>query len=167
MKNRVTNLIVLLLTVILILGTVLCIWLLVPKYANTDPLIDKVAELLKLDLTDNSTSYDSKDLVNYPVSFKKKETIALAVSEGEEQHYIEIDGYTLVLNSNDENYKKLSKKIKKEENDITEIVINTIREFKENDVSRTKITNEIIRGLQDYLDSDIVIKVTLTDYKHK
>ncbi|MCR5623822.1 MAG: hypothetical protein K6G11_01105 [Lachnospiraceae bacterium] len=168
MKKGLVNLFGFIFTAALVIGTLVIVYNLIPKYVHTDDLIDMVTEKLKIDLTDNGTTYKPDDLVNYPVTFDKKRTLPLKKDEEEDdQHYVEVDGYTLVLNSNIKKFKKKKKAIQEKEDDISEIVIKTITSFKEKDVTRTKITNEIVLKLQEYLESDVVVKVTLTDFKHK
>ncbi len=167
MKKNAVNIIVFVVTILLIIGTVAIIALNVPKYAHTDDIILKVTKLLKINLDEIDTQIVEEKLVNYPVIFDKKKTIEIKVLEGEDPHYVEIDGYTLVLNSNYPKFNKAKKGIVKNQDDITDIVVKVIKNYKESDITRTKVCNDIVREIHDYLGTDIVVRVSLTDYKHK
>ncbi|MCR5201846.1 MAG: hypothetical protein K6D02_01955 [Lachnospiraceae bacterium] len=167
MKKGIYAFLAMMLTIIVVTASIGFIYVNSPKYTKTDGLIKKVAKMLKLDLRTSEDSYNSEDLVNVEVKYKKKKKILLKTEGKMSVHFITYKGYTLTLNSKVEDYKKLSKKITDNNTAINEIINENAKQFSYKTASEIQLINGSIDDINEMLESDIVIGLEITDYTLK
>jgi flagellar basal body-associated protein FliL len=74
-----------------------------------------------------------------------------------------IDGYTLSLNKKSKDYKKLSDTVKNNETKFTDIIRSVIQSHTVDDISEETVKKEALEKIQELLDSQVVVEVSLTN----
>jgi flagellar FliL protein len=167
MKKNIFSVIIAALTVINVVLTAIMFFVMLPTFQKTNNLITQVASVLNLELEDGDSEgaedYSLGDLEAVPVAFEEQQTLNLATGDDGKLHYAMLDGYTLSLNKKSKDYKKLSDTVKNNETKFTDIIRSVIQSHTVDDISEEVVKQESLEKIQELLDSQIVVEVSLTN----
>jgi flagellar FliL protein len=167
MKKNILSVIIAALTVINVVLTAIMFFVMLPTFQKTNNLITQVASVLNLELEDEDSEgaedYSLGDLEAVTVAFEEQQTLNLATGDDGKLHYAMIDGYTLSLNKKSKDYKKLSDTVKNNETKFTDIIRSVIQSHTVDDISEETVKKEALEKIQELLDSQVVVEVSLTN----
>ncbi len=167
MKKNIFTVIIAALTTVNVVLTAIMFFVMMPTFQKTNNLITKVATVLNLELEDSTTSgYTLDDIVNIDVAFEDKQTLNLKNGTDGKSHYALINGYTLSLNSKAEDYEKMNTLITNNQSQITDIIRSVIQSYSVDDISEDNIKKDSLAKIKEYLGSDVVVSMTLSNFMY-
>ncbi len=172
MKKNILTVIITALTVINVILTAIMFFVMLPTFQKTNNLITQVAAVLNIELDGDAQAsgdadYTLKDLENVEVTFETQQTLNLASGADGKQHYAMMDGYVLSVNKTAKDYKEMNTAITNNKSQITDIVRSVIQSHTNEDITEDIIKKEALEKIQEFLDSKVVVGITLTNFMHQ
>ena len=172
MKKNIFSVIITALTVINVVLTAILFFVMVPTFTKTNNLLTQIASAINLDLdvdgdANGEEDYSLKDLETVPVAFDSQQTLNLKVGADKQAHYALIDGYTLSVYKEADDYKDVSDILTNNQAEITDIIRAVIQNHSADDISEDIIKKEALEQIQEHLDSKAVKKVMLTNFMYQ
>lgn len=165
MKKNIFSVIITALTVINVVLTAILFFVMLPTFQKTNNLITQVASVLNLELDADgdadSDDYSLKDLKSVSVTFEEQQTLNLKNGSDGESHYAMLNGYTLSVYKEADDYKDVSSILENNRAEITDIIRSVIQSHTSEDISQDQIQKEALEEIQKHLDSKAVKKVIL------
>lgn len=165
MKKNIFSVIITALTVINVVLTAILFFVMLPTFQKTNNLITQVASVLNLELDADgdadSDDYSLKDLESVSVTFEEQQTLNLKNGSDGESHYAMLNGYTLSVYKEADDYKDVSSILENNRAEITDIIRSVIQSHTSEDISQDQIQKEALEEIQKHLDSKAVKKVIL------
>lgn len=169
MKRNTLNVIILTLTVINLVLNILIIFSIVPNANKTNQLIDKIAKIVDLDISeynpDNSSSVDVENLETVAITAgddsSSKLTINLKSTDGK-PHYAVINAY-MTINKEHKDYSSKSGSITNAmpliASTVTEVVSQYDADMAKDPSVQNEMKTEILNRLRDMFQSDMIYGV--------
>lgn len=165
MKKNIFSVIITALTVINVVLTAILFFVMLPTFQKTNNLITQVASVLNLELDADgdadSDDYSLKDLKSVSVTFEEQQTLNLKNGSDGESHYAMLNGYTLSVYKEADDYKDVSSILENNRAEITDIIRSVVQSHTSEDISQDQIQKEALEEIQKHLDSKAVKKVIL------
>lgn len=165
MKKGILNLVLLVLVVINLVLTLVLTFSIVPNMSNTNNLITKIASIIDLEVTDD-TSTDEVGTIpaDQKQVFKIEEKLTNKLKEGAdgEAHYA--TGYVAVyLDKEHEDYESLAGIMPDEDTAISAEIKKVMATFTmdEFDSDISAVEDEVLSALREYFGSDAIYEVAL------
>lgn len=172
MKKNIFSVIITALTVINVVLTAILFFVMVPTFTKTNNLLTQIASAINLDLdvdgdANGEEDYSLKDLETVPVTFEAQQTLNLKVGKDGQAHYALIDGYSVSVYKEADDYKDVSDILENNQAEITDIIREVIQNHSNDDISEDVIKKEALEEIQKHLDSKAVKKVMLTNFMYQ
>lgn len=162
MKKGMANILVLALVLINIVLSVVIIFTLIPASKKTSNLVDKICELVDLDLNGNKgeDKVNIEDLKFVDVVFAS-DTMNLAQEPGDKQHYAKI-AVSIGLNTKHPDYAKKEPAVTSAMSSIASEIITLVgkHHFTETGLKET-LQKEILATLKEQFDSDFIYTISI------
>ncbi|WFR54970.1 hypothetical protein QA584_15250 [Anaerocolumna sp. AGMB13025] len=164
MKRNILTIIILALGILNMVLTAVIVFAVVPTTMRTNNLISKVAATIDLELESPSEAeqVDIADIETF--SLPADLTISLKQNESDQKkHYALLVGVSLSINKKCEDYKTLRPTIDSNVTSITEIITDEFSKYSVDTVkdNKDKIKEEILKNLQEYFKSEIIIGISI------
>jgi len=161
MKKNILTIIILAIALINTILTGVMIFVIVPASNKTAKLVDKVAQVVNLELEDPDAMYKDisvADIATY--QFEDELTVNLK-SNGDGQNHYALVPVSLAMNSKHPDYEIYYPKMKDYEGAIKEIIADEIQKYTNDEVldKKTEIKNAVITRIQEYFKSDFITNV--------
>lgn len=173
MKKNIFSVIITALTVINVVLTAVLFFVMVPTFTKTNNLLTQIASAINLDLdvdgdANGEEDYSLKDLENVAVTFEGgQQTLNLKSGTDGQPHYALLDGYSLSVYKEADDYKDVSDILTNNQAEITDIIRAVIQSHSADDISEDVIKKEALEQIQEHLDSKAVKKVMLTNFLYQ
>ncbi|MCH5268026.1 MAG: flagellar basal body-associated FliL family protein [Lachnospiraceae bacterium] len=172
MKKNIFSVIITALTVINVVLTAILFFVMVPTFTKTNNLLTAIASAVNLDLDVDGTAsgdenYSLKDLENVAVTFDTQQTLNLKTGTDGNPHYALLDGYSLSVYKEADDYKDVSGILTNNQAEITDIIRAVIQNHTSEDISEDLIQKEALEEIQNRLDTKAVKKVMLTNFMYQ
>ena len=172
MKKNIFSVIITALTVINVVLTAILSFVMVPTFTKTNNLLTQIASAVNLDLNVDGDSkgdenYSLKDLETVTVAFDSQQTLNLKIGSDGKTHYSLLDGYSLSVYKDADDYKDVSDILTNNQAEITDIIRAVIQSHSSDDISEDVIKKEALEQIQQHLDSKAVKKVMLTNFMYQ
>ena len=169
MKKNIFSVIITALTVINVVLTAIMFFVMMPTFQKTNTLITKVASVLNLNIDDEDAAgdqdYDLKDVEFTAITFTAQQTVNLAKSADGKDHYVLLDGFTIGVNKEADDYKSFKTDvITSYESTLTDIVRSVIQSHSIDEVSEELVKKEALEQIQERFDTKSIVSVTLAGY---
>lgn len=161
MKKNILTIIIMAMAIINIVLSAILIFTVVPATNKSVALINKVAQIIDLELESPDTwmgNIGVSDIETYMI--EERLTTTLARSDNED-HYA-VFYMSISLNKTHEDYEELSQYISQYENDMKEIVADEFAKYTIDEVMDKKddIKNQVLLRIQELFRSDFIINVS-------
>ena len=172
MKKNIFSVIITALTVINVVLTAILFFVMVPTFTKTNNLLTQIASAVNLDLNVDGDSkgdenYSLKDLETVTVAFDSQQTLNLKIGSDGKTHYALLDGYSLSVYKDADDYKDVSDILTNNQAEITDIIRAVIQSHSSDNISEDVIKKEALEQIQQHLDSQAVKKVMLTNFMYQ
>lgn len=169
MKKNIFSVIITALTVVNVVLTAIMFFVMLPTFQKTNNLITQVASVLNLELdadgdAGSDEDYSLKDLESVTVTFEEQQTLNLKTGGDGEAHYAMLNGYTLSVYKEADDYKDVSSILENNQAEITDIIRSVIQSHTSEDISQDEIQKEALEQIREHLDSKAVKKVILDNF---
>lgn len=176
MKKGMSNIFVLVLALVNLILTVILVFTFVPAINKTNRLVDKICEIVDLNVGDNSGSNGDavtvSDLDSRAVKFGVGEdalseaTITLKKSEepNAKAHHMKI-GVIINLNKKHKDYAENSKLIDSAMTNIGSTIISVMSDYTYAEVDREKMETDILQALRTLFNSDFIYSVEFSQWQ--
>ena len=159
MKKNIFSVIITALTVINVVLTAILFFVMVPTFTKTNNLLTQIASAVNLDL--------NVDGETVTVAFDSQQTLNLKIGSDGKTHYALLDGYSLSVYKDADDYKDVSDILTNNQAEITDIIRAVIQSHSSDDISEDVIKKEALEQIQQHLDSKAVKKVMLTNFMYQ
>lgn len=159
MKKNILTIIIMIMCLTNIVLSAILIFVMVPTTNKTINLVNKVAEIIDLELgSDDETNLSVSDIETYLV--EERLTCRLAKSDDFE-HYAALY-LSLSLNKTHEDYTELQPYVAQYENEMKEIVTDEFAKYTIDEVveNKDKIKDQVLIRIQELFKSDFIINVS-------
>lgn len=161
MRKNILTIIILAITLINTILTGVLIFVIVPASNKTAKLVNKVAQVVNLELEDSGAGAQDisvADLVTY--KFDEELTINLKKGSDGETHYALVPA-SLSMNSKHADYEIYKDKMKDYEGVIKEIIADEIQKYTKDEVldKKNDIKNAVLTRIHEYFKSDFITNV--------
>ncbi len=172
MKKNIFSVIITALTVINVVLTAIMFFVMMPTFTKTNNLLTQIASAINLDLNvdgeaNGEEDYSLKDLENVAVTFDSQQTLNLKTGSDGQAHYALLDGYSLSVYKEADDYKDVSDILTNNQAEITDIIRAVIQSHSADDISEDVIKKEALEQIQEHLDSKAVKKVMLSNFMYQ
>jgi len=168
MKKNIFSVIITALTVINVVLTAILFFVMVPTFTKTNNLLTQIASAVNLDGdSKGDENYSLKDLETVTVAFDSQQTLNLKIGSDGKTHYALLDGYSLSVYKDADDYKDVSDILTNNQAEITDIIRAVIQSHSSDDISEDVIKKEALEQIQQHLDSKAVKKVMLTNFMYQ
>ncbi len=175
MKKGMSNIFVLVLVLVNLILTIVLVFTFVPSINKTNNLVNKICEIVDLNVGDNNGNNGDAitvaDLDSRAVKFGTGEdapseiTITLASSEEDKKaHHMKI-GVILNLNKKHKDYAENSKMIDTTMTNIGSTIVSVVSDYKYADVDREKMEADILQALRELFNSDFIYSVEFSQWQ--
>ena len=170
MKKSLLQIITLTLVVVNLVLSALLIFTCMPAISKTGKLVDKICEIVDLDVSgssDEPETVDIKDLEEIAVTFNGDSTTSLNLKTGDDgkQHVIVV-GVSLVVNKAHADYKTKHDTISSAMSQIDSVIIDVVSQYTMTQANNNKeeIRKEVLGRLQQLFDSTFIYDVSFTSF---
>ena len=168
MKKNIFSVIITALTVINVVLTAILFFVMVPTFTKTNNLLTQIASAVNVDGdSKGDENYSLKDLETVTVAFDSQQTLNLKIGSDGKTHYALLDGYSLSVYKDADDYKDVSDILTNNQAEITDIIRAVIQSHSSDDISEDVIKKEALEQIQQHLDSKAVKKVMLTNFMYQ
>ncbi|MCI5640193.1 MAG: flagellar basal body-associated FliL family protein [Lachnospiraceae bacterium] len=172
MKKNIFSVIITALTVINVVLTAIMFFVMMPTFTKTNNLLTQIASAINLDLNvdgeaNGEEDYSLKDLETVAVTFDSKQNLNLKTGSDGQAHYALLDGYSLSVYKEADDYKDVSDILTNNQAEITDIIRAVIQSHSADDISEDVIKKEALEQIQEHLDSKAVKKVMLSNFMYQ
>lgn len=172
MKKNIFSVIITALTVINVVLTAIMFFVMMPTFTKTNNLLTQIASAINLDLNvdgeaNGEEDYSLKDLETVAVTFDSQQTLNLKTGSDGQAHYALLDGYSLSVYKEADDYKDVSDILTNNQAEITDIIRAVIQSHSADDISEDVIKKEALEQIQEHLDSKTVKKVMLSNFMYQ
>jgi len=162
MKKNILTIIIMAMCLVNIVLSAVLIFVMVPAANKTIKLVDKVAQLVDLELEspeNNIENLSVSDIETY--LFSDKLTCRLKDNDDGKDHYAVLY-LSLSLNKTHDDYEKLQPYISQYENNIKEIVTDEFAKYTKDEIpeKKDKIKSQVLVRIQELFKSDFIINVS-------
>lgn len=169
MKKNILTIVIMAATVVNLILTIIMVFSIVPAANKTNRLADKVAEVIDMELEqEDAENYSFEDLMPYEVEFENKQTINLKKDEGDkEAHYVVIDGFTVSLYKEADDYDKIYESVQTSPVYVTDCVKSAIAEQTINTLNEESIKASALAKIQEFYNSKCIVRMDLNGYMYQ
>lgn len=169
MRKNILTIVIMAVTVVNLILTVIMVFSIVPASNKTNRLADKVSEVIDMELEqDEAEKYSFEDLTPYEVKFENKQTINLTKQDGDkEPHYVVIEGFSVSLNKEAEDYDKIYQSVQESPVYVTDCVKAAIAEQTISTLNEGVIKESALAKIQDFYQSKCIVEVYLNGYMYQ
>lgn len=172
MKKNIFSVIITALTVINVVLTAIMFFVMMPTFTKTNNLLTQIASAINLDLNvdgeaNGEEDYSLKDLETVAVTFDSQQSLNLKTGSDGQAHYALLDGYSLSVYKEADDYKDVSDILTNNQAEITDIIRAVIQSHSADDISEDVIKKEALEQIQEHLDSKAVKKVMLSNFRYQ
>lgn len=175
MKKGMSNIFVLVLVLVNLILTIVLVFTFVPSINKTNNLVNKICEIVDLNVGDNNGNNGDAitvaDLDSRAVKFGSGEealseiTITLASDEEDKKaHHMKI-GVILNLNKKHKDYAENSKMIDTAMTNIGSTIVSVVSDYKYADINREKMEADILQALRELFNSDFIYSVEFSQWQ--
>lgn len=170
MKKSLLQIITLALAVVNLVLTVLLIFTCMPAINKTSNLVNKICEIVDLDIqgsSDEPETVDITKLEEVAVTFNGDSTTSLNLKTGDDgKAHVIVVGMSIILNKDHADYKAKQATISSAMSQIDSVVIEVITQYTMDQAINNKeeIRKEILGRLQQLFDSTFIYDVSFTSF---
>lgn len=161
MKKNILTIVILAMCFVNIVLSAILIFVMIPTANKSIRLVNKVAQIIDLELESPETSMESIDVSDIETYiFEDKLTCRLANSGGKD--YYAVIYLTLSLNKTHDDYSKLQPYISQYEGYIEEIVTDEFAKVTKDEVMimKDKVRDQVLLRLHDLFQSDFILNIS-------
>ena len=162
MKKNILTIVIIALALINLTLTAVLVFVVVPTSSRTDKLIQKVVNVLDLELESKGQleSITIDDIQTYTI--ENKLTIALKAEPGDKIPRYAVLNVSLAMNTKSPEYTKLEAKVIEHENYIEEFITEEFSKYTRSNVEENKeaIKVAVLERIAEHFDSNFIISVT-------
>lgn len=166
MKKNLLTIVILALGIVNMILAAVIVFTVVPTTTRTNNLIAKVASNIDLELESpikgaETTEIGIADIEVYQI--ENEMTINLKKNENDVKNHYALVSVSFSINTKSEDYKTIQPTIATNESAITEIISDEFSKYTVDVVSenKEKIKAEILRRVQEYFNSDLIVSVSV------
>lgn len=166
MKKNILTIVIMAATVVNLILTIIMVFSLVPAMTKTNKLADKAMAVIGMEIEqEQAEDYSFEDLTPYEVNFENKQTINLTKEDGDkEAHYVVIDGFSVSLNKEADDYDKIYEAVQTSPVYVTGCVKSAISEQTISTLNEETIKASALAKIQDFYNSKCIVRVDLNGY---
>ncbi|MCM1307757.1 MAG: flagellar basal body-associated FliL family protein [Butyrivibrio sp.] len=174
MKKGISNILVLVLVLVNLILTVILVFTFVPQINKTNNLVNKICDIIDLNVGDNSVTGDEvtlADLDSRAVKFGTGEealseiTVTLSPVEGDSKaHHMKLS-VILNLNKKHKDYAENSKQIDTAMSNIGTTIVSVVSNYTYTEVNREKMETDILQALRTLFNSDFIYSVEFSQWQ--
>lgn len=170
MKKSLLQIITLTLVVVNLVLSALLIFTCMPAISKTGKLVDKICEIVDLDVNGSSDEPETVDITKLEevaVTFNGDSTISLNLKTDEDgKAHIIVVGMSIILNTSHADYKAKHDTISAAMSQIDSVIIDVVSQYTmtEANYNKEEIRKEILGRLQQLFDSTFIYDVSFTSF---
>lgn len=166
MKKNILTIVIMAATLINVILSAVLVFAVMPAMNKTSALVDKVASVIDLEIEDANAEeqeYTMQDLQVVENLYDDKLNINLTkdAGDGNKQHYAQIGGWTLSLNSKAEDFSDINDSITANKVYVDDIVKETISSYTATTIDEAKLRAEIIKKVQKKYNTKATVEISL------
>lgn len=166
MKKNIFSVIITALTVINVVLTAVLFFVMLPTFQKTNNLITQVASVLSIELdadktADPDSDYKLSDLQGIPVAWESQKTYNLKTDTDGKEHYAMMNGYTIYLNKNADDFKDVNELLTADTAQIDSAIANVISSHTYAELTDELVQKESLEKIEQLLDSKVVVRIAL------
>ncbi len=161
MRRNILTVIIMAMCLVNIILSAVLIFVMVPASNKTTKLVNKVAQIIDLELESPENSIENlsvSDIETYLI----EEKISCRLADSDDKDHYAVLYLSLSLNKTHGDYQELKGYIEQYENNIKEIVTDEFAKFTIDEVveKKDKIKNQVLVRIQELFKSDFIINVS-------
>lgn len=166
MKKNILTIVIMTASLLNLVLTIVIVFAVVPTMNKTSQLVDKVATAIDLETKEEEAGdYSIESLEPYSITFENKQTINLKPDEGDkEAHFAILEGVTISLNTEAEDYKEVSESVKAKDVYISEIVKETIADQSMKTLDQNEVKKQALAKIQELYGSKCIVRLSLNGF---
>lgn len=166
MKKNILTIAIMAASVLNLVLTIVLVFSIVPAMNKTNKLIDKVAEVINLELEKEDTmDYAVEDLEPLAITFDGKQTINLKADPGDtEAHFVVIDGITVSFNKKADDYEKIKESVTAADVYITDFVKEALAEQTITTLDENTVKESALEKIREFYGSNCIVRISLQGY---
>lgn len=165
MKKNILTIVIMAATLINLILSAVLVFAVMPAMNKTSALVNKVASVIDLEIEDadaDAQEYTMQDLTVVEDVYDNKLNLNLAKDAGEaENHYAQLSGWTLSLNSKADDYSDINEMITANKVYVDDIVKETIASYTATTMNEAKVRAEIIKKIQKKYNTKATVEISL------
>lgn len=165
MKKNILTIVIMAATLINVILSAVLVFAVMPAMNKTSALVDKVASVIDLEIEDANAEeqeYTMQDLQVVENLYDSTLNINLTKDAGDENnHYAQIGGWTLSLNSKAEDFSDINDSITAHKVYVDDIVKETISSYTATTIDEAKLRAEIIKKVQKKYNTKATVEISL------
>lgn len=175
MKKGMSNILVLVLVLVNLILTIVLVFTFVPSINKTNNLVNKICEIIDLNVGDNSNVNGDEitlaDLDSRAVRFGTGEdapteiTVTLTTTEGDGKAHNMKLGVILNLNKKHKDYAENSKLIDSAMSNIGSTIVSVVSDYTYAEINREKMEDDILQALRTLFNSDFIYSVEFSQWQ--
>lgn len=168
MKKNILTIVIMAATLINLVLSAVLVFAVMPAMNKTSALVDKVASVIDLEIEDANAEdqeYTMQDLQVIENAYESTLNINLAKDEGDDaNHYAQLTGWTLSLNSNAEDFSDINDMITTNKVYVDDIVKETISSYTVTTLDSAKVRTEIVKKIQAKYNTKATVEISLNGF---
>lgn len=170
MKKSLLQIITLTLVVVNLILSALLIFTCMPAISKTGKLVDRICEIIDLDVSgssDEPETVDIKNLEEVAVTFNGDSTTSLNLKTGDDRKaHVIVVGVSIILNKSHADYKAKHDTISSAMSQIDSTIIDVVSQYTMSQANSNKeeIRKEVLGRLQQLFDSTFIYDVSFTSF---
>lgn len=165
MKKNILTIVIMAATLINLILSAVLVFAVMPAMNKTSALVNKVASVIDLEIEDadaDAQEYTMQDLTVVEDVYDNTLNLNLAKDAGEtENHYAQLSGWTLSLNSKADDYSDINESITTNKVYVDDIVKETIASYTATTMNEAKVRAEIIKKIQKKYNTKATVEISL------
>lgn len=168
MKKGMINALILVLVLVNLVLTIILMFTFVPANKKTSTLVDKIAEVIDLNLSGSSSGTENVavsdlDAVSITFNDETETTVALKTGTDGKTHYLKYS-ITVNLNKNHADYRAVSASIESGMSIIAGSINDTISSYTFEEFDKTVVANAVLKNVQNLLESECIYSVSFSTF---
>ena len=170
MKKSLLQIITLTLVVVNLILSALLIFTCMPAISKTGKLVNRICEIVDLDVSgssDEPETVDIKNLEEVAVTFNGESTTSLNLKTGDDgKAHVIVVGVSIILNKSHADYKAKHDTISSVMSQIDSTIIDVVSQYTMSQANSNKeeIRKEVLGRLQQLFDSTFIYDVSFTSF---
>lgn len=170
MKKSLLQIITLTLVVVNLVLSALLIFTCMPAISKTGKLVDKICEIIDLDVrgsSDEPETVDIKNLEEVAVTFNGESTASLNLKTGDDgKAHVIVVGVSIILDKSHADYKAKHDIINSAMSQIDSTIIDVVTQYTmaQANSNKEEIRKEVLGKLRELFDSTFIYDVSFTSF---